>query len=365
MASQIRINDGFAKVPATAITEVIGEFETLDVEKWQQVLQDNVNTGEKISLNIKTEQLQLWGNDFNDISFVANPYNDGWFVEVDGATMAGKLTFYPLQIYVNLERLYLSRKYKIANTSDSEMSPFKLNLSVDDLHWGDLAMGDVSFKVVRSGKKTRFKQVHISNELFSLEADGVSDFEDKRNTKFSGSLVCNDVDKLLTAFGKDNVVSGGRGDIVFNVSWPQAIGNFALEKIAGEIELKFADGYLESINPGFGRVLSLLSIDNIGRRLKLDFSDVTGKGFAFDKIDGMLTLENSKLTTTDVRILGPAANIYLQGNMALDTKILDMLAIVNPKITASLPIAAALAVGNPVVGATMWVVDKLLSPQIF
>ena len=50
--------------------------------------------------------------------------------------------------------------------------------------------------------------------------------------------------------------------------------------------------------------------------------------------------------------------IKLNGNVNLISKIIDMDMLVMPKVRAGLPVAAAVATGNPIVGAVVLAFDK-------
>ena len=101
-------------------------------------------------------------------------------------------------------------------------------------------------------------------------------------------------------------------------------------------------GRFIDINPSTGRLFGLLSLQTLPRRLSLDFSDLFGKGLAFDNIEGRFDLENGDAYTNNLAMTGPSVNINISGRTGLVQQDYDQIATVTPKVTDSLPVASAL-----------------------
>ena len=100
-------------------------------------------------------------------------------------------------------------------------------------------------------------------------------------------------------------------------------------------------GQIVGLKPGAGRVLGLASLAELPRRLALDFSDLTDKGFAFDTIRGDFDLHDGSAYTDNVLVKGPAAEIGLIGRVGLKNKDYDQTAVVTGNVGSSpLPLAA-------------------------
>ena len=102
------------------------------------------------------------------------------------------------------------------------------------------------------------------------------------------------------------------------------------------------EGRLLSVEPGSGRLFGLLSLQELPRRLSLDFADLFAKGFAFDKIEGWFKLEQGNAYTNSLYMEGPSAKVEVSGRTGLLTQDYDQRAFVTPALSASLPIAGAL-----------------------
>ncbi|MDF3055733.1 MAG: transrane protein, partial [Gammaproteobacteria bacterium] len=114
---------------------------------------------------------------------------------------------------------------------------------------------------------------------------------------------------------------------------------------------------------GFGKMLNLLSLQSLPRRLTLDFSDLSVEGFAFDEMKGDFKLENGVANTQNAYLEGNVARIDLKGNIDLDRKGYNLVMLVTPYVTKSIPVVATIA-GGPIAGAAAWVGQKILGGVI-
>jgi len=114
------------------------------------------------------------------------------------------------------------------------------------------------------------------------------------------------------------------------------------------VAITVKDGVLKDVDPGAaGRVFGLLSVQALPRRLTLDFKDLFGKGFHYERIEGTFTVENGNAYTQDLMLKGDAASLALTGRVGLAAEDYDELVTVTPSVSTTLPIAGALA-GGPV-----------------
>lgn len=76
-----------------------------------------------------------------------------------------------------------------------------------------------------------------------------------------------------------------------------------------------------------------MNFNSIGRRLRLDFSDLFGKGLSYDRVKGLLVASNGVYVTREpITLTGPSSNLELNGT-------LDMVADrVDAKLLVTLPV---------------------------
>ena len=178
------------------------------------------------------------------------------------------------------------------------------------------------------------------------------------------ALTGGDPGTALAALGQDVAVRAERLDVDSQLAWPGAPWQFALARSRGSLNVDMVDGTFANISSPSAKVVGLLNVDNLLRRLRLDFSDVTGEGTAFDRVSGAATLYGGVLETEGpIRIDGPATDFTLDGSADLARRQLDLMLGVTVPVSNNLPLAAV-AVGAPVVGGALFVADKLFGDVI-
>ncbi|MBK1700890.1 AsmA-like C-terminal region-containing protein [Thiococcus pfennigii] len=106
------------------------------------------------------------------------------------------------------------------------------------------------------------------------------------------------------------------------------------------------------------RVLGILNLGALQRRLALDFSDLYGKGFSFERIDGELAIGSGSARIDRFRITGPSGDIDIAGRADLIDGQLEQVVTVTPEIGSGVALASAVA-GGPLVGAAVYVADQV------
>ncbi|RUM85278.1 MAG: DUF3971 domain-containing protein, partial [Candidatus Thioglobus sp.] len=152
---------------------------------------------------------------------------------------------------------------------------------------------------------------------------------------------------------------GGAFDFDIRLFCHCAPWNMSLKDITGMVKLNVKQGIFTDKDPNIGRILSLLNIKSIAKRLKLDVTDVTDKGFAYDDIQTHLTIGQS-LAKIDYFKLGATSGVIrLTGQSNIVEEEYDMMAKVSPAIGDAVPAATALA-GGGAIGLGVWLVDEAL-----
>ncbi|MGI9214474.1 MAG: AsmA-like C-terminal region-containing protein, partial [Gammaproteobacteria bacterium] len=268
------------------------------------------------------------------------------------------------QLIIDFEKLKIkSKQFKHTNYSDKILLSLikNINFNCNELYVDDIYLGAINFNVVEDNLKSLGS---IVNELKINEFN----FSTKSiNANFTGNII-KDVNNFNTTInGKVNsldfgsglrelnintkFIANGNGYINFDLNSSADPFTVDLSKITGKLKININSGFILGLDPGFGRVIGLLNIENIQRRLLLDFRDVTNQGFSFDNVIGDLDFNNGELNLNKVFIVGPSANIIISGRTSLLTEQLDLLIEVTSKSGTTLPLAAAVAAGNPVIGA--------------
>jgi uncharacterized protein YhdP len=160
------------------------------------------------------------------------------------------------------------------------------------------------------------------------------------------------------------MVRGGEGELTGHVTWNGPPTDLDYASLSGTVQIRAEDGQFVKLKPGVGRLLGVLSLQALPRRITLDFKDVFGEGFAFDRIDGTATITGGVMKTDNLGMIGPSANVVMTGTADLARETQNLHVRVVPTVGDSVAAAAGLALLNPVVGVGVWVAQKLLKDPI-
>ncbi|MEQ6918370.1 YhdP family phospholipid transporter [Halomonas aquatica] len=338
------------------------------------------------SLAIETDCLQVGGRCLGSLSLSGNESAGDWRLDLGGSLASGGLTYRPslaAPLDINLQRLSLDALVPPATGSGqlldeldvpSEASPLPQGLAA--LQAGRLRIADIAWRGRRLGpfdgrwRSTSERLVIDPLELtlgeiiargnLVWEASGAGDSLTRGRLDLEGG----DLGSALAVLDQPVAVQSAETLVKSQLAWPGAPWQFALARSQGSLEVELRDGRFVNVESPSARVIGLLNVDNLLRRLRLDFSDVTGQGTAFDRVSGAATLYGGVLETRGpVEIEGPATHFTLDGSVDLARRELDQRLAVTVPVSNNLPLAAILA-GAPIVGGALFIADKLFGDAI-
>ncbi|MGD9592650.1 MAG: YhdP family protein, partial [Candidatus Berkiella sp.] len=292
-----------------------------------------------------------------------------WSLLLDGAMLKGQITV-PKEnskaIMVDFQKVALPQKLAQSNFTMSKVpSSQVIDIKIKELLWGNKSFSDLQARLEPNWKGYFIPNISTKLKDTQISMSGNWDYVDTNNQIFvQGKLSTKNISQTLTALGLKGTVQKARGIVDFSLTWNGSPFDIDFASLVGLADFSLKNGVIVGMNPGIGRVLSLLNLDNVKRRLNLDFSDVTKDGFAFTELDGKFQFGKGKIISNKVTLNGPSAKIEAFGQADLANQGLDGEMIVMPNVTGSLPVAAAIAAGNPAVGAAVWVVDKVFGHKI-
>jgi uncharacterized protein (TIGR02099 family) len=178
-------------------------------------------------------------------------------------------------------------------------------------------------------------------------------------TTLSGELKSDDIGALFGEFDITSAIKDSKADLNYDLTWQAAPYDFDVKTLSGEVTWDLGEGHLTEISDGGARVFSLLSLDSLVRKLKLDFRDVFSKGFFYNSMQGSMQLENGIAYTKDTKMDGVPADLTIKGYANLNTLDIDYDLAVAPQVTSSIPVIVAWMV-NPVTGLAALALDKVI-----
>ncbi|GEM_PF-1749575 len=239
-----------------------------------------------------------------------------------------------------------------------------LNLSVKNFRLGDEGLGHLRLVTQAMPVGVRLSTLEIGGRRIEVRGGGQWQRENGQSSaRLLLNINGNDIVGLLNATGYAPSITAEQADVFMEVDWAPAASGLEMEQLNGKMSFDLVDGSLLEVKPGAGRVLSLLSFYSLPRRLTLDFSDVLGKGTAFDKLTGVFAIEKGNATTDDLVVTTPSARIEVRGRVGLAAQDYDQVVTIYPGVASGVALAGAV-LGGPVLGIGLWLAQELLEKPL-
>lgn len=355
---------------------ISGDTPTLKVGDWVQFVEahqkKHPTKGGALPLSTDVMIHKLVYNDvvFSDARTRLSRAENEWHVILDSKEVNGSITVpdkpslqKPLIFALSRCNWKLQHNPDVKTTLNLHSVP-PINFNCADTILNDHPFGRVEVLVRTQADGIVFDPINMAGEKDRLTARMTwIEKAGRQSSALTGEIKSDDIHGSLLVWGVNSDVRDAEGDFTFDLSWPGGPSNFKVQNLTGTVHAKMSKGRFVGVDPGIGRLLGLLSLQSIGRRLKLDFSDVFQKGFGFDSLDSRIKIANAYAMTDKTDIKAPAANINITGKTGLVNKELDLDMYVHANVEGTVPIlGAAVAIANPVAGAAVWVADKMFDP---
>lgn len=377
------LGKGQAVLPKQDGVIVTGSLGTVDIQQWRDAfaklpadnsnesVMDNINT-----IDLKFDRVDFLNQIFNALAVKINKKShDDWVVKLTQKNLAGELHYQSKANVLSghFSRLMLNKpdlRTKKTKQADVVLKPKdipNLDITVDDFKIDDIDAGQLSLKSESTDSKWLLDYCNIKTPEYQLSIRGDWVQNPKKNTTtMQAGLQIEDLGKSLERWHLTPVVQARSGDLQFNGEWPGSFADFSLNSIVGKLNITLKNGRINHFDKdtenklGLGKLLSILSLQTIPRRLKLDFSDLSEEGYSFDIFKGSFDVKHGVMTTDDSYIDGPVAYASMKGDLDFSKRLYDVDLRITPYIAASLPIVATIA-GGPIAGVATWVASNMIN----
>lgn len=234
-----------------------------------------------------------------------------------------------------------------------------LKLHAGRMFWRETETGELTLETEAGAHGLQIKKLEVRkpDRLLSLTGSWTRE-GGKDRTRLTGHLSLKSLDRLLGDFGHGGEIRATPLEAGIDLAWNGPPQTFSARAVEGDIELKLGRGAILKYDPGLSRALGVLNLATLRRLLLLDFSDLFGKGMAYDGMEGRFHLGGGQATTRGFLIDAVAARIFIAGRVGLADRDFDQKVAIAPHALASLPIAGAM-VGGTAVGAAIDIAQKL------
>ena len=369
----IDIGTGVLELAETRGLHIRGFADTLRLEDWLALSrsgEQKSGAADRIrSIDLVVERFFAIGQRFEGHHIRVDRSAHDWFVQIEGDDAQGSvLVPYDLasgrEIVVDMQRLRLPGD---DSTPPSTSSPDPRKLPPIALKAAEFAIGDRYFGAVEARIERREGGLEATtlvahDPTFDIVGTGrwVADDSDSwgSRTTMAATLTSSDAKTTLARLNFAPGVLADQLGLVFDVAWSGGPRSDFLAELDGNVRVRLADGQLEEVEPGAGRVFGLMSFAALPRRLALDFTDVFNRGFSFDEITGTFRIEDGVAHTCDLSLVGTSADIGIVGRTDLANQRYQQGAVVSANVGNTLPIVGAV-VGGPPGAAAMLIFSQL------
>ena len=168
-----------------------------------------------------------------------------------------------------------------------------------------------------------------------------------------------DLKTLQEQFGFQSFIVGKKSEFDLDLIWAEIPRRMEIINGEGSVKINIDDGQINLLERVPGKIFGLFSLAKLPKRLLMDFSDVTKKGFSFNKVTANFQFNKGSAYTCDLVINGTTADILIIGATDLIGRTFNQLAIVQPAVSDMLPMGSAM-LGGPAVAASVFIFTKLL-----
>lgn len=332
-------------------------------------------------VSMSTDLFEYHEYKFEHIKTNINTNNSQWIFNIDAPIAKGKVIYDASKpVDVDLEYLHWPMIRPNDNDESSETDPLisfqPANLPNINLKTQEIFIGPTNYGAWRAQLRSNELGASLENidgEIKKLTVKGrVAWFKNElvnsiQKTDVDLDFFSNDVGGIQRAWQKKTALEAKNGRSKLKVSWLSSPADPDFKTMNGDFSVNLKDGRFIDIgeNAGGLSAFGLLNFAAIGRRLRLDFSDVYQSGFHFDSAK-----VNTKITNGVVKIIdtldikGPSAKFSASGTINTLSKELDQELSVTFPITGSLPFLAILAGFAPPVAASIFVGEQLVGGEI-
>lgn len=376
---QLRFGGGLASLPTQAGLQLRGRLNELELSDWQQTLERYGAPQQDSQQLLKSAKLDIrrfsgLGIVVDNLNIDMRPQSKGWQLALKSEQLKGQIIEQGdnTPIAVHFEHLYLP-KTLVSATEQDALADFDmrsipaLDIQIDALYKGSSHLGAWSLSTRPQAQGVLFDKLNLS--LKGLKLDGQLGWEYKQGQAqswYKGRLSGADLSDVLLAWGFAPSITSKTFRADADVRWAGSPAALDMAQLSGGLDISFQKGQMVTLDGGAQalRVFGLLNFESIGRRLRLDFSDLLGKGLAYDSVKGKLQIDRGVYRTyKGIHLEGPSSNLELEGQLDLAKEQINAKLQVALPVTNNLPLAA-IAIGAPAIGGALFVVDRLIGDRL-
>ena len=378
---ELFLGDGKPVLPTTKGLRIRGVLSELDVAPWQALVEryagnDPGGSAKQLlsSADFKVGKLIAFGTQLDQVRLVMKRVAASWALQIDSKQAIGAVTLPDANnapIVVNMQTIRLPapdpKTVADENAPDplAAVDPRKipaLDIIIRQLYQGADLLGAWSLNIRPNSRGISLTSLNLGLKGMLLEGSGGWEgVAGNSKSWYQGRLGGGNLATVLKNWGFAPSVTSDNFHVDIDGNWPGSPAWIGLKRFSGTLDASLNKGQFVEVDGSAQvlRIFGLLNFNAIGRRLRLDFSDLFGKGLAFDRVKVLLAGDNGVFVTRKpLEVKGPAVQLQLDGTLNMVQQSIDA------KLYVTLPVSntvalGALLVGAPAVAGAIFVADKV------
>jgi uncharacterized protein (TIGR02099 family) len=359
--------DAPIRLPERSGTLLYGSLPALDADKWLPLFTGPDAAMDASALDVRIGQLDLYGKRLNDVSLRAGADAAGWAATIASQEVAGDLSYRKDgggRLVARLTRFLSPQEYPGA-PQRPPLEPKELpalDLVAERFSLRGKELGRLEIQGGRSGEDWRIDKLAMTNADASLAASGLWRGGAPTRSQLDFELNAGDAGQFLARVGYPELVKGGKTRFRGSLAWNGDPALIDYASLNGSLQLESSSGQFLEIEPGIGKLISLMSLQSLPRRITLDFRDVFSKGFGFDDINAAAQVESGVMKVKDFRMRGSSAQVQMNGEVDLAQETQNVRVRVVPSLGDSASTVIALV--NPLLAIPAAIAQKILKDPL-
>lgn len=367
---------------------VIGTLPEVSLEGWGEVADAVGGRSGNSQLRVagadfSIQKLRGYGNLVHDLHIKASYHNNILSAQLASKELNGDLSWRDSidhtgdsgRLFARLKNLELGldvsdevRKIESEVSHQGRKSAYTelptIDLTIDRLGYKSRHIGRFELQSQQQEQNYQINHLRLSNSDGVLDVNGIwNQSSEVEETRINLKLDLSNAGNMLSRAGFPNSVKNGSGKIEGALAWPGEPWVYSKAGLNGNLSLDTVNGQFLQIEPGMGKLLSILSLQALPKRIVLDFEDVFSNGFEFDSIQGSADIKEGVMHTDNFKIDGSAAKAFMAGNIDLAKETQDLRVRIVPTVGNSAALISAL-VATPITGAYVYLASKLFNDPL-
>ncbi|MFC4158551.1 YhdP family protein [Chitinimonas lacunae] len=371
--AEIRFGEGKPSLARPGIW-LSGTLPELDLDAWLALAGEGGSGGGAAAFagaDLRIGRLLFGSHRLDEVKAQVQAQEEGWQIDLASRQASGNARWLPQgrgRLNARMSRLALPLPQRDVGVDEAAAADEwkrwpAVDAQVEEFQYRDHPLGRIDLRARPLTEGWAIEHFAIRNSDGRLTLDGtwrptVGD------TRMNIDIESDNLGKLLGRFGYPETVRRGSGRLGGEVSWRGSPLSPQFLTMNGHLKLVVESGQFAKVDPGVGRLLGVLSLQALPRRISLDFRDIFSEGFAFDRIEGDSKIVAGILSTDNLTIVGPAAQILFRGQTDLEAETQVLRVRIVPTIGDSIAVTAGVALANPALGVGAFLLQRALKDPL-